>query len=159
MILPGVGSFKVAAKKLTLSRKRIEALLEANIPVLGVCLGMQLFFDRSVEGTGKGLALIGGDVLRLPSSVKVPHMGWNTIRIARENEFVDGVENNSWVYFVHSYYPNPLDNSVKVADTEYGVSFPAIVAKDNLYGTQFHPEKSSKTGARIIENFISICRR
>ena len=159
LILPGVGSFTAAATKLVGKHQKIEALVDAGTPVLGICLGMQLFFEKSSEGRGKGLGLIDGEVFRLPPSVKVPHMGWNTIRLTRDNEFVDGVDEDSWVYFVHSYYPNPETQRATVAETEYGVRFPAVLAERNVYGTQFHPEKSSKTGLRILENFLSICRR
>jgi len=158
IILPGVGSFTTASRKLKSSRQGLLDKLRGGTPILGICLGMQLFFEKSEEGSGKGLTFMKGDVIKLANSVKVPHMGWDTIQINKDNEFLDNIQDNSWVYFVHSYYPNPIDEKVRVAETRYGVMFPSVVAEKNLYGTQFHPEKSGKTGSKIIENFLSICR-
>ncbi len=159
LILPGVGSFPAAAKRLSGIRQRLLDLVEEGVPILGICLGMQLFFDRSEEGRGDGLSLIRGEVLRLPSSVKTPQIGWNTLHNIVPNPLTEGLEEDSWVYFVHSYYPSPRTPEPVVAKTSYGINFAAAVASGNVFGTQFHPEKSGATGAKMLQNFISFCRR
>jgi glutamine amidotransferase len=156
LILPGVGNFTPVAERLGAMSGRIRWLIKQGVPVLGVCLGMQMFFTSSEEGLGSGLRLMEGRVKRLPSSVKVPHIGWNNLRLRQRNPLVEGVEDQAWVYFVHSYYPQPVDDSVVVAETDYGTAFPAVVAKGNVYGTQFHPEKSGSAGHRLLRNFLEI---
>lgn len=158
LILPGVGSFPAATKKLSTLRRRLIDLAGGGTPILGVCLGMQLFFERSEEGEGKGLSLISGEVVKLPSSVKTPHIGWNTLQRVEKSPITEEVEDGSWVYFVHSYHPKPRSKRSVVAESSYGVEFPAVVASKNIFGTQFHPEKSGVTGAKILQNFISYCR-
>jgi glutamine amidotransferase len=125
-----------------------------------VCLGMQLLFSESTEdGLYKGLNIIRGSVVKLPSRVKIPHIGWNTLTLNDEsNPLFEGVPNNSYVYFVHSYYPIPKNPTVTIAWTEYGVKFSSIINDKNVYATQFHPEKSGKVGIKILENFVKICR-
>ncbi len=120
---------------------------------------MQLLFTESIEGEGKGLSLLEGKVVSLPSSVKVPHMGWNTLRIVKRHKLLDGVTQESFVYFVHSYYPVVMNKEIIVAETTYGVVFPSIVAERNVYGMQFHPEKSGETGMRILKNLLKIVKR
>ena len=159
LILPGVGNFKTAANKLVKVKKQINELKSEGIPMLGICLGMQLFFNNSEEGGGQGLSLFDGKIMKLPKTVKVPQIGWNKINITKNKELVDGLEDNAWAYFVHSYYPKISDEKIEIANTTYGTKFPSIVGKDNIYGTQFHPEKSDKMGMRIIQNFVDICRR
>ena len=159
LILPGVGGFASAATRLTLQMSQFHKLVEEGIPILGICLGLQLFFERSEEGEGKGLGLIEGRVTKLPSSVKVPQMGWNNLHIIRENDLTVGVEDNSWVYFAHSYCAKPSDGSLVVAETTYGEDITAIVSKNNLHGTQFHPEKSGKNGLTLMNNFLNLARR
>lgn len=159
LILPGVGSFSAAAKKLAPVKPGLLDLAEGGRPILGVCLGMQLFLDRSEEGPGAGLGLMPGEVVRLPLGVKVPHIGWNQLVSERPSPLTDGVDEGAWAYFVHSYYPRPRDPEVVVTRASYGVEFPAVLASKNLFGTQFHPEKSSVAGARILQNFLSLCRR
>lgn len=151
--LPGVGAFTIAAAKLNEVKETLLRKVEDGTPLLGVCLGLQLFFEESEEGPGNGLALFKGKTVRLPTTVKVPHMGWNTLGIVRQNELFDGVAEGSYVYFVHSLYPVPADKSIVAAQTEYGVTFTSAVASKNVYGTQFHPEKSGDLGLTILKNF------
>lgn len=129
-------------------------------PIFGICLGLQLLFTRSNEGGSiNGLDFIAGEVVKLPEYVKTPQMGWNTIDFTKSHPLLDGVKDHSYVYFVHSYYPQPKNSDVIVTTTEYGVRFASMVAKQNLYATQFHPEKSSKTGLTILKNFVNIVKR
>jgi glutamine amidotransferase len=157
--LPGVGNFSAAAAKLDAVKEELVDAVERGTPVFGICLGLQLFFPESEEGTGKGLALFRGKNVRLPSSVKVPHMGWNTLRIVKQNEILDGVEDEAYVYFVHSLYPVPVDKEIVCAETDYGATFTSAIAAKNVYGTQFHPEKSGDIGLRILRNFAKIVTR
>ena len=151
--LPGVGAFTPASKKLQEVKETLIGKVEEGTPLLGICLGLQLFFESSQEGAGKGLALFKGKTVQLPSTVKVPHMGWNTLNFVKESEFFDGVPEDSYVYFVHSLYPVPADKSIVAAQTEYGTTFTSAVARGNIYGTQFHPEKSGDLGLTILRNF------
>lgn len=151
--LPGVGAFSAAASKLEEIKETLLNKVEAGTPLLGVCLGLQLFFQKSEEGTGDGLALFKGKTIRLPNTVKVPHMGWNTLNFVKQNELFDGIVENSYVYFVHSLYPVPVDKSIVCTQTEYGATFASSIAERNIYGTQFHPEKSGDIGLRILKNF------
>ena len=157
--LPGVGNFSAAATKLDAVKEQLVDAVESGTPLLGICIGLQLFFQESEEGLGKGLALFEGKTVRLPNSVKVPHMGWNTLRIAKQNQFFEGVDDESYVYFVHSLYPVPVDKGIVVAETEYGTTFTSAIASKNMYGTQFHPEKSGDVGLKILSNFAKIVRR
>ncbi|MBC7130957.1 imidazole glycerol phosphate synthase subunit HisH [Candidatus Bathyarchaeota archaeon] len=156
IILPGVGDFSTASKNLAAIKDEIIEQVADGKPILGICLGMQLLFQKSEEGDGEGLGLLEGENVQLPKIVKVPHMGWNTIRIVRENELLDGLQDDEYYYFAHSYYPTPADKNAICAETEYGVTFPSIIAKDNIYGTQFHPEKSGEKGIKLLENFRRI---
>jgi glutamine amidotransferase len=159
LILPGVGAFGDAMKHLNelgLSDAIIRRV-EDGTPILGVCLGMQLLFDDSEEfGSHRGLGLLPGSIVRLASSVHVPHMGWNQLHLRRADALVDGVRKESFVYFVHSYIAAPEDGSIIVAETDYGFAFPAIVGSGNVRATQFHPEKSQHIGERILENFVRL---
>jgi len=159
LALPGVGNFSAAAMKLDPVREVILDAITNGVPVLGICLGLQLFFPRSEEGAGSGLALYEGKTVWLPNSVKVPHMGWNTLRIVRQNELLDGVEDESYVYFVHSLYPVPLDKDLVCTETDYGTTFASTVASKNVYGTQFHPEKSGDVGLKILKNFARTVKK
>lgn len=155
MVVPGVGAFGACMQGLRdrgLDRAVID-FAEGDRPVLGVCLGMQVFFDRSEEGNAKGLGLLRGDVVRLPSVVKVPHMGWNEVTWTGEHPLVKGVDEGSSFYFVHSYACMP-EGDVTVGQAEHGIEFAAAVARDNVFGTQFHPEKSGEPGLRIYENLV-----
>lgn len=157
--LPGVGNFSAAVTKLGAVKEQLVYAVESGTPLLGICIGLQLFFQESDEGPGKGLALFEGKTVRLPNSVKVPHMGWNTLRIVKQNQFFEGVADESYVYFVHSLYPVPVDKEIVCAETEYGTTFTSAIASKNVYGTQFHPEKSGDVGLKILDNFAKIVRR
>ncbi len=157
IVLPGVGSFNQAAKMLPMQKIRDE--VESGKPVLGVCLGLQLFFSKSEEGAGRGLSLFPGEVKKFRSpTVKVPQIGWNTLTVRRGSELTDGLGEELWVYYVNSYYPATRGKWV-VATSEYGVEFPALVSEKNVYGTQFHPEKSGQAGRRILQNFLRAVKR
>ncbi|MCX5687512.1 MAG: imidazole glycerol phosphate synthase subunit HisH [Candidatus Omnitrophica bacterium] len=165
IILPGVGAFKVAMDEL---RKRdliepIKFSIKKGKPFLGICLGLQLLFSESEEGEKiEGLDIIEGKVKRFKKKfgLKIPHMGWNKI-IAKSKEqkaeILKGVNDGSYMYFVHSYYVAPKDKKVILCETDYGENFTSGVCKDNVYGFQFHPEKSQAKGLKIIENFIKLC--
>jgi imidazole glycerol-phosphate synthase subunit HisH len=157
--LPGVGAFTPAAAKLESVKETLINKIQSGTPLLGICLGLQLFFETSEEGTGNGLALFKGKTVQLPNSVKVPHMGWNTLNIIKQNELFDGVKEDSYVYFVHSVYPVPQDKSIVCTQTEYGTTFTSAVASKNIYGTQFHPEKSGDIGLKILQNFARVVVR
>jgi glutamine amidotransferase len=156
IVLPGVGAFSSALAEMP--REKVSEEILAGKPVLGVCLGMQLFFDWSEEGETPGLGLLRGRVVRLPRSVKIPHIGWNTIKVCRNHPIVAGISSGSYVYFVHSYYTKVEDERIVISTSEHGVIFPAIVAHKNIIGTQFHPEKSGENGMRLLNNFISLIR-
>ena len=125
----------------------------------GICLGMEMFFEKSEEGKEKGLAAIDGDVVLLPNKFKIPHMGWNSLTIRKSSPLLDGVQEHSWVYFVHSYRVKPKNYDIVIADSDYGIEVPAVINKGNLYGTQFHPEKSGKVGSLMISNFLRECKK
>ncbi|WP_243388232.1 imidazole glycerol phosphate synthase subunit HisH [Bacillus kexueae] len=158
-ILPGVGSFNDAMQ--LLNEQELSSFLQEGVEngksLLGICLGMQLLFEESVEnGLSKGLGLIGGKIERIPNStLKVPHMGWNQLSYHSPHPLLKDVE-EGYVYFVHSYYAKPTDSTVVLASAQYGVQVPAVVGKGNVFGTQFHPEKSSKLGMAILRNFVSL---
>jgi glutamine amidotransferase len=151
--LPGVGAFTAASEKLNAVKETLIKKVEEGTSLLGICLGLQLFFEKSEEGPGRGLSLFKGKNIRLPSTVKVPHMGWNTLNIVKKNELLDGIKEGSYVYFVHSLYPVPVDKETVITQTEYGTTFTSAVASKNIYGTQFHPEKSGDLGLKILKNF------
>jgi len=157
--LPGVGNFSVAASKLNPFRQEIVDHIMNGVPILGICLGLQLFFQESEEGTGEGLGLFEGKNIRLPNKVKVPHMGWNTLNIIKDTELLDGIEDESFMYFVHSLHPVPRDGNITCAMTHYGRTFTSVLSSKNVYGTQFHPEKSGDIGLRILKNFAKIVSR
>jgi glutamine amidotransferase len=151
VVLPGVGGFASASSKMP--RDEIVDLANEGKPIIGICLGMQLFLRSSEEGPGRGLCLLPGKTKRLPDSVKVPQMGWNTLKVKRRTELTEGIKDGSWVYYVHSYYPDTAGDWVQ-ATCDYGIEFPALLGRKNVVGTQFHPEKSGPTGARILRNII-----
>ncbi len=161
LVLPGVGAFGDCVSNFT-SSGLVPVFLEKvrdGIPVLGICVGLQILFDGSEESPGvKGLGLLPGTVRRIPASgLKIPHMGWNSLSIDRARDragLFDGLPEDPYVYFVHSYHAVPQDESCVVAVTDYGGRLTAAVAKDNLLATQFHPEKSGDVGLTILENFI-----
>jgi len=157
--LPGVGAFTPAAAKLNSVKETIVNKIQSGTPLLGICLGLQLFFEKSEEGPGNGLSLFKGKNVRLPNTVKVPHMGWNTLNIVKQNELFDDIAEDSFVYFVHSLYPVPVDKNIVCTQTEYGTTFTSAIASKNIYGTQFHPEKSGDLGLKILKNFAKVVVR
>ena len=157
--LPGVGSFTAAASKLNSVKETLQTKIKDGIPFLGICLGVQLFFEESEEGPGAGLSLFEGKNVQLPTTIKVPHMGWNTLNIVKSNELLEGVADDTYVYFVHSLYPVPKDKSIVCTTTQYGTTFTSAVVSKNIYGTQFHPEKSGDIGLKILKNFVKIVVR
>jgi glutamine amidotransferase len=157
--LPGVGAFTAAATKLEAVKETLTSKVKDGTPLIGICLGLQLFFEKSEEGPGNGLSLFKGKNVRLPSTVKVPHMGWNTLNIVKQNELFDGIAEDSYVYFVHSLYPVPVDKKIVCTQTEYGITFTSAIASKNIYGTQFHPEKSGDLGLKILKNFAKVVVR
>jgi glutamine amidotransferase len=152
--LPGVGSFTAASSKLDAVKETLHTKIQEGTPLLGICLGLQLFFETSEEGPGTGLSLFKGKIMQLPSTVKVPHMGWNTLNILKQSELFDGISEGTYVYFVHSLYPVPKDKKIVCTTTEYGTTFTSAVASKNIFGTQFHPEKSGDVGIKILKNFV-----
>jgi len=160
ILLPGVGNFDPAIRSIrNYSKTDFKDYVKDKIPVLGICLGMEMFFEKSEEGTEAGLGVIDGEVIVLPNTMKVPHMGWNSLEIKTQSRFLEGVEDGAWVYFVHSYRAKPKSNDVIVADSDYGIKVPAVVEKANFFGTQFHPEKSSQVGSLMIKNFLRECTK
>ena len=160
ILLPGVGNFDPAIRSIRdYSATQFKDFVQDKIPVLGICLGMEMFFAQSEEGKEKGLDVFDGEVILLPKEMKIPHMGWNSLQIKKESKILNGVDDGAWVYFVHSYRAKPLDEEIVVADADYGISVPAVVEKGIYFGTQFHPEKSGKVGSLMIKNFLRECKQ
>lgn len=158
VVLPGVGAFGEAMANL--ERAGLTTVLRqaaADRPFIGICLGQQLLFERSEEmGSYEGLGVLPGQVLRFHGPLKVPHMGWNQIHIDRPSLLLAGVANGDFAYFVHSYYVAPADPSMILAHTDYGLPFASIVGRDQLFGLQFHPEKSQAVGLTMLANFARL---
>jgi glutamine amidotransferase len=161
VVLPGVGAFGAALDALDEHRLRDTVLRVAasGRPLLGVCLGHQLLFDWSDESGGRaGLALLPGHVARLdPAAGKVPHMGWNQLRLRRASPLLTGLDDGAYAYFVHSYVAREVPDEAVIAECDYGGPLAAVVQRDNVFGTQFHPEKSGGDGLRIYANFVALC--
>jgi len=156
LVLPGVGAFAACMK--ALKERGFDRLVQERVregtPLLGVCVGMQLLFDESEEfGSTSGLGLLRGSVRRFRGDLIVPHIGWNRIQQTRSHQLFEGIEEGSFCYFVHSFYCEPLDESVVVGETEYGVRYASVVADGNVCGVQFHPEKSQDVGLRMLKTF------
>jgi glutamine amidotransferase len=159
LLLPGVGNFDPAMNSIRSFSKTQFQEYVGNMPVLGICLGMEMFFEKSEEGKEQGLNVIDGEVIILPPSMKVPHMGWNNLEIKKSGKILEGVKDGSWAYFVHSYRVKPNSNDVVTAESDYGIKVPAVVEYENFFGTQFHPEKSSTVGKIMLENFLKECKK
>ena len=157
IIFPGQGSFPAAMKKLNKNGidKTLIELINNKMPFIGICLGLQLMFTNSEEGQCNGLNLFKGTVPKIPDSVKVPHIGWNNVNFNKSHPIFNGIPDNSYFYFIHSYYvkPDNLDNII--AETNYGVEFCSAYAYENYVGLQFHPERSGDYGLQIYQNFIN----
>ncbi len=164
VVLPGVGAFREGVENAGPFRDALVDAADAGTPVFGICLGMQMLLtsseeaERAGQGDARGLDLIPGENVRFDQGQKVPHMGWNELDVERDHPVVDGIDGR-YAYFVHSYYAVPDDEDAVVATTDYGVEFPSVAANDagNVFGTQFHPEKSGETGLRILRNFVEYC--
>ena len=161
LILPGVGNFGDGIKNLEKSgfADAIINNINKGKPLIGICLGMQLLMETSEEApNSKGLGVFRGKSVRFSDdmNLKVPHIGWNSVEFSRTNKFTDGLINNDYYYFVHSYFVEPEDNSIVLGTTDYGIKFSSCIGKNNVFATQFHPEKSQKAGLAVIDNFLKI---
>lgn len=166
VVLPGVGAFADAMANLarTGMDRAVTRFILSGRPFLGICLGLQMLFETSEEwGHSKGLGVFRGTVRRIPPGLKVPHMGWNQLKFRGagkcEDNIFKGIPEGSSFYFVHSYYVDPMDKDIVAGVTEYGMEFTSAVAKDNIYAIQFHPEKSSAMGLRILQNFGGVVEK
>ena len=164
IVLPGVGAFSEGMENAGPFREPLAAAAERGQPIFGICLGMQMLLttseeaDHAGQGQVEGLDFVPGTNVRFDQDQKVPHMGWNELHVERDHPLVEGVD-GEYAYFVHSYYAEPDDPDAVVATTDYGVRFPAVIANEagNVFGTQFHPEKSGETGLQILRNFVEYC--
>jgi glutamine amidotransferase len=160
LVLPGVGAFRDAMHKL----ERLELVdpireaIDSGKPFFGICLGLQLLFAEGLEdGVTPGLGVLPGRVVRFElddPALKIPHMGWNRLKVKQRTPVLEGLDEETWVYFVHSYYVAPEDDSVIATTTDYGIDFTSSVARDNVFASQFHPEKSQSVGLAMLENFL-----
>ena len=163
VVLPGVGAFGDAMEKLIAYDlvDTIHKVVEKNTPFLGICLGLQLMFESSEESPGvEGLSLLKGKIVRIPEGegLKIPHIGWNNLSYPNKGRLYKDIPEDSYVYFVHSYYLQAEESEIVRATTEYGVTIHASVEKDNVFACQFHPEKSSSVGMKILENFVTVVK-
>lgn len=161
VILPGVGSFGSAMQQLKKYEldKVIYEVVQQHKPFLGICLGLQLLFEGSEENGGaEGLGILKGNIVKIPDApgLKIPHIGWNSLSLQNQGRLFAGIADQSYVYFVHSYYLKAEDEHIVKAVTDYGVSIHASVEQDNLFACQFHPEKSSTVGIQILQNFVKL---
>src|SRR3989338_472433 len=156
-IFPGVGSFGDVIRALN-DKDLIEPIikfLEDGKPFLGICLGMQVLFEESEESPGvEGLSIFEGKCKKLKAALKVPQIGWNQLKTQKESKLLEGIKDKSFFYFVHSYYADPEDKNIVLATTDYGNEFVSAVEKDNVFGLQFHPERSGEVGLKILKNFV-----
>ncbi len=162
LILPGVGAFKSSMLKIEakLPIDVIRSEISAGKPLLGICVGMQVFAEKGFEfEIHPGLNLIpGSEVTELPADISKPHVGWNSIKAENSHPILQHINDHADFYFVHSYFVSKIDNSSIIASCDYGVKFPAIIARNNLVGVQFHPEKSQSNGDRLLQNFVELLR-
>lgn len=154
LVVPGQGHFGSCVVNLASRLDEIREWIAAEKPYLGICLGLQLLFERSEESPEDGAGIFGGEVVRLPAGVKVPHIGWNDVRARNGSRLFEGIAPETRFYFVHSYYPSPADDSVSAATVDYGVEFTCAAERDNVFATQFHPEKSGEAGQLLLKNFM-----
>lgn len=162
-ILPGVGSFGDAMNTMKAHKidETVKEFIKSGKPFLGICLGLQLLFPDSEESPNvSGLGIFDGTITKIPSGegLKIPHIGWNSIEIKKDSRLFEGIENNAYVYFVHSYFLNAANKSIVAAKTNYGVEIDAAIESGNVFATQFHPEKSGETGLKILRNFAEIVK-
>lgn len=159
VFLPGVGAAADTMKSLSASGMddAVRKLIELRKPLFAICVGLQVMFTGTEEGGyHECLGVIPGQVSKLPAGLKIPHMGWNQVKQANAHPIFNGIPDNTNFYFVHSYYAHPLDRSVVAGVTEYGIEFCSMIIKDNLFATQFHPEKSGEAGLKMYSNFLRI---
>jgi len=160
IVLPGVAAFGYAISALGSLAEIIKSLALNGKPLLGICVGYQMLFESSSEyGRHQGLGLVGGNVGPIPSGRVIPHMGWNLVELPEDMDLFAGLGNEKHFYFAHSFCADVKDDEAKTAYTDYGFELAASVQKANIYGTQFHPEKSGKTGLKVLQNFYNICKR
>ncbi len=160
IVLPGVAAFGYAVSALGPLAAQIKEAALGGKPLLGICVGFQMLFDTSSEyGLHNGLGLITGNVVPIPAGRVIPHMGWNLVKVPSDMELLAGIGSERHFYFAHSFYAEAADSLAKTAYTEYGFDMPASVQKANIYGTQFHPEKSGEAGLKVLHNFYDICKR
>ncbi len=158
IVLPGVAAFGYAVNALGSLAEVIKKLALEGKPLLGICVGFQLLFDQSQEhGQHTGLGLVHGNVIPIPSGRVIPHMGWNLVDLPDDMDLFNGLEKQKHFYFAHSYYADVKDLDAKIVYTDYGFNLSASVQKKNIYGTQFHPEKSGQIGLNVLKNFAKIC--
>ncbi|HJM89470.1 MAG TPA: imidazole glycerol phosphate synthase subunit HisH [Dehalococcoidia bacterium] len=161
VILPGVGAAADTMANLRAGGLDgpIREYIQSGKPFLGVCMGFQALFDVSEEGgSHECLGVLPGRIVRFPQGMTVPHTGWNTVDLVQEHPVFEGIPSGSYFYFVHSYHPQPAEPDTVIGETEYGVRFPAVMGRDNMIATQFHPEKSAELGLRLYANFLSLAR-
>lgn len=160
LVLPGVAAFGFAVNALGDTGELIKKVARQGKPLLGICVGYQMLFESSSEyGTHRGLGLIRGSVVRIPPGRVIPHMGWNLVKLPEDMDLFSGLGSEKHFYFAHSFCANITDKDAKAATTDYGVDLVASVQKENIYGTQFHPEKSGMAGLKVLQNFYDICKR
>jgi glutamine amidotransferase len=157
LVVPGQGHFGACIVNLGPRLDQVREWIASGRPYLGICLGLQILFSSSEESPEEGLGVFEGEVVRLPGGVKVPHIGWNEVVARRDARLFEGIDDNTRFYFVHSYYPSPVDGAVSAATTDYGIEFSCAAERENVFATQFHPEKSSDAGAEVLRNFIKAC--
>ncbi len=160
LVLPGVAAFGFAVNALGSLAGLVKEIATDGKPLLGICVGYQMLFETSSEyGRHKGLGLIGGDVVPIPPGRVIPHMGWNLVEMPEDMNLFAGLGNEKHFYFAHSFCAELADGQTKIAYTDYGFELVASVQKANIYGTQFHPEKSGKAGLKVLQNFYDICKQ
>lgn len=160
LVLPGVAAFGYALRALGSLGELIKKAALSGKPLLGICVGYQMLFEESNEyGRHNGLALVSGNVIKLPGDRTIPHMGWNLVKLPEGMDLFAGLGKEKHFYFAHSFYADVADEQARIAYTEYGFDLPASVQKANIYGVQFHPEKSGRTGLKVLQNFAEICEK